>query len=248
MLKYNNMDSLYIYGKHAVHDAVRRRPEVVRAVYATPKVLADQRFRALATRAAHVAILDEARLPREIARDAVHQGTVALIDRSALLHTSQAFFAQYSLQPDTPLVCVAEVTDPQNFGAIIRAAAAFRAAGVFFPRHRQAPLTGAAVKASAGAAFAVPLVEVGNLNRTLRDFTARGITIYGLDAAGDAPLSTQPLAAPAAFVVGSEGKGLREKTRELCTALLSIPIHPRVESLNVATAAAITLHTFQLQR
>ena len=158
-----------------------------------------------------------------------------------------AFLAGREVSPALSLVILGEVQDPHNVGAIIRSAAAFGASGVLIPERRQAPITPVVLSASAGAAWDIPLVSVGNVNQAIRTLKERGFWTYGLAGDGANPLGKERFDAPAAFVLGNEGEGLREKTREHCDIVLSIPQSTRVESLNVSNAAAVALYAWSAQ-
>ena len=145
---------------------------------------------------------------------------------------------------NTALVLLDEIQDPHNVGAIIRSAAAFGISGVLIPEHNQAPITGAVVKVSAGMAFRIPLVAIGNINNTIRDLKKRGFWVYGLDGSSKKSISGESFDAPTIFILGNEAKGIRQKTRELCDALVSIPIDSKCESLNVAASAAVALYAW----
>jgi len=134
------------------------------------------------------------------------------------------------------------VTDPHNFGAILRSAAAAGADGVVFPERRSAQVNETVVRASAGTAARVPLVRVVNLGRALEELQEAGAWVFGL-AAG--PKSTDYLKEPfdraTVLVLGSEGEGLHQKIAERCDALLRIPMPGGIESLNVSAAASVML-------
>lgn len=191
---------------------------------------------------------DEMSMPRGVDRDAVHQGVLALVAPGKLLREYKPFVEGLTIGAHTSLVLLDELTDPQNVGAIIRSAAAFGVSGVLLPEHRQAQVTGTVVKVSAGMAFAVPLVSVGNVNTVLRDLKERGFWVYGLVGSGDTLLPEERFTKPAVFVIGNEGRGIREKTEELCDFRLSIPIDPTCESLNAAASAAVVLYAWRNQR
>ena len=148
---------------------------------------------------------------------------------------------------DTSLLILGELEDPHNVGAIIRSAAAFGVSGVLIPQHNQAPVTGAVVKVSAGMAFRVPIVSVGNINNTVRDLKDKGFWVYGLDGEAEQTVSGETYEKPSVFILGNEGRGIREKTREMCDILLSIPMNPQCESLNVAASTAVTLFAWSSQ-
>ena len=103
------------------------------------------------------------------------------------------------------------------------------------------------IKVSAGMAFRVPLVEIGNVNMVIRDLKKAGFWIYGLDENAAQSVSDELYNKPTVFVLGNESQGIRKKTRELCDTLLSIPINPRCESLNVAASSAVVLFEWSSQ-
>ncbi|MBK8724630.1 MAG: 23S rRNA (guanosine(2251)-2'-O)-methyltransferase RlmB [Holophagaceae bacterium] len=135
------------------------------------------------------------------------------------------------------------VTDPHNFGAILRTAAAAGVDGVVFPERRSAQVNDAALRASAGTAGRVPLVRVVNLGRALDELKEAGAWIYGLAAGpGSRSLFAEPFDRATVLVLGSEGEGLHEKIAERCDGLLAIPMPGGTESLNVSAAAAVALY------
>jgi 23S rRNA (guanosine2251-2'-O)-methyltransferase len=177
-----------------------------------------------------------------VGKDTAHQGVIFTMDPSALLISFEDFIASLDMKKNPAIAVLGEVQDPHNVGAIIRSAAAFGLAGVLIPEHNQAGVTGAVVKTSAGMAFRIPLVTIGNVNNTLKILKEKGFWIYGLAMQGKTTLGTDAFDAPAAFVVGNEGAGIREKTLAACDVTLSIPIHARTESLNAAVSAAVVFY------
>jgi 23S rRNA (guanosine2251-2'-O)-methyltransferase len=143
----------------------------------------------------------------------------------------------------TPLlVALDNVTDPRNLGAIIRSAVAFGAQGVILPVRRSAGVTAAAWRTSAGTAARLPIAQVTNLVRGLKECQRQGMSVIGLDADGDTSIDDLPYATePIVIVVGSEGRGLSRLVGETCDATVSIPMSGRAESLNASVAAAVTL-------
>jgi tRNA(Leu) C34 or U34 (ribose-2'-O)-methylase TrmL len=131
--------------------------------------------------------------------------------------------------------------DPQNFGTLLRSAEAVGVHGVVFPTRRQAPLTPAAIKASAGATEHLLLVPVDDLAAALAELHLRGLRIVGGEA--DAPLSIRgaDLRGPLAVVVGSEGHGLSPAVRRRCDLTVRIPLRGSVQSLNAAVAGSLLL-------
>ena len=233
------MLTAYIYGRHAVKEALERVPERVQGVFVS--IGAEEEFAPLA-KAKHVRLepLADHDFRKEL-DGVVHQGVVAKVAMDGLVEDYHQWVKTLEVSPDTSLVLLNEITDPHNVGAIIRSAAAFGCAGVLLPSHNQAPITGAVAKASAGTVFSIPIVAINNENQVIMDLKKRGFWIYGLAGDGANDLNTEKFDAPAVFVVGSEGEGLRAKTREHCDILLRIPMHPRVESLNASVSTAVVL-------
>ena len=150
---------------------------------------------------------------------------------------------------ESPVILVLDgVTDPHNFGACLRSAEAFGVNCVVVPKDHSAPLNQAARKTSSGASELIPVVRVTNLARCLRTLQQDGFWIIG--AAGESPVSIREALnqGPLALVMGSEGSGLRRLTREICDALVSIPIPGYIESLNVSVATGVLLYDLQNTR
>jgi 23S rRNA (guanosine2251-2'-O)-methyltransferase len=150
----------------------------------------------------------------------------------------------------TPLLVALDgVTDPRNLGAIIRSAVAFGAQGVIVPTRRSAGVTATAWRTSAGTAARIPVAQVTNLVRALRDCQKAGLQVVGLDADGDTTLDELPDAVdPLVIVVGSEGRGLSRLVGETCDVTVSIPMTGQAESLNASVAAAVTMAEVARQR
>jgi 23S rRNA (guanosine2251-2'-O)-methyltransferase len=146
------------------------------------------------------------------------------------------------VRPEGILLVLDQVTDPQNVGAVLRSAAAFGAAGVVLPERHTPPFTGALAKAASGALDIVPVILIGNLAQALSQLGEAGFLRVGLAEEGAEPLETASLTLPLALVLGAEGKGLRQLTRETCDRLCRISTKAPLASLNVSNAAAIALH------
>jgi 23S rRNA (guanosine2251-2'-O)-methyltransferase len=147
--------------------------------------------------------------------------------------------------PERSLVLVLDhIEDPQNLGAILRSADVFAADLVLAPRRRSAPLTDAAVKASAGAAAYAPLALVPNLAEALRKLKKAGYWLFAADSGG-ASLSEADISERAVFALGNEGAGLSRLIKEECDFALSIPMAGHVDSLNVSAAAAVLMYEYR---
>jgi len=183
----------------------------------------------------------------QLCGDAHHQGAVLLAAAHAYAELDDIFAAAEAR--DEPLFAVLcdEIEDPHNLGAILRTAEAAGAHGVVVPRRRSAPLSQAVAKASAGAVEYIPVARVANISAAIDTLKARGVWVYGAHMEGSL-YHTQRLDGPVALVIGSEGKGLGRLVRERCDALLSLPMHGHMTSLNASVAAGILLYEIAKQR
>lgn len=170
-----------------------------------------------------------------------HQGVLATTDRFG--YTPIRTILE---RPGTLLV-LDHVTDPQNLGTLLRTARAFDIAGVVIPSDRAASVTPAVVNASAGAVESLPVAQVVNVARSIRDIREQGRWVAALDTGDDSQsIFTSEIPLPVALVLGSEGRGVSRQVRAASDLVISIPISKSVESLNVATAGSIVL--FELAR
>jgi 23S rRNA (guanosine2251-2'-O)-methyltransferase len=223
-------------------EALTSTPQVIRKVFLASDLRDTEMHALLEKHAIPVAPLSTGRSKELVGKETAHQGVIAVMDPSALLVPFKDFLTSLDTKKNPAIAVLGEVQDPHNVGAIIRSAAAFGLSGVLIPEHNQAGVTGAVVKTSAGMAFRIPLVSIGNVNQALKELKEKGFWIYGLAMRGSAALGTDAFDAPVAFVVGNEGAGIREKTLESCDVTLSIPMHPRTESLNAAVSAAVVFY------
>jgi 23S rRNA (guanosine2251-2'-O)-methyltransferase len=172
-----------------------------------------------------------------------HQGVVAWC---APYPYAEAW--ELAAQPSPLLVCLDQVTDPRNLGAVIRSAAGAGATGVILPAHGAARVTAAVCRASAGAVEHLPVAVVGNLARWLADVKGPALWAYAAAADGELGLWEADLTGGVALVLGAEGKGLRPLVRKTCDAAIAIPVAPGVESLNVSVAASLLVYEAARQR
>ncbi len=237
----NKPEKIYIYGKHALMEALRNAPHAVKKVFLASQ--SDAELMKLVNKAGIVpSTLGKGEGAGDVDADKTHQGVIGLVSLEKLVRPYESFIKNLEVTKDTALVLMGELQDPHNVGAVIRSAAALGIAGVLIPEHNQAPVTGTVVKVSAGMAFRIPIVSIGNVNTVVRDLKEKGFWIYGLDGEATQSLNDEKFEAPMVFILGNEAKGIREKTRELCDVMMSIPMHPRCESMNVASSTAIALY------
>lgn len=238
---------IFIYGKHAVEEALRHAPHALTRIY-TDSRGADRELQKLISAArVPTAPLSQGLARSDMRSGAPHQGLVGQVSSSALVEPYARFAERLAPGPDTALVLLAGVQDPHNVGALVRSAAGLGAQAVLLTAHAQAGVTAAVIKASAGMAFKIPLVEVSNLQQCLSDLKKRGFALWGLAGEGATPLPEAHFDRPAVFIVGNEAEGLPAHVRDVCDGLLSIPMHPRCESLNVAAAGAAALYAWSVQ-
>jgi 23S rRNA (guanosine2251-2'-O)-methyltransferase len=182
-----------------------------------------------------VEIVEPRAIDKLLGSDAVHQGV--MIEAKPLKPKS------LSALSDTPLILVLDqVTDPHNVGAILRSAVAF-GAGALVTTSRHSPAeSGVLAKAASGALEHIDMIEVKNLAAALDELHAAGFSTVGLDSEGPAVLEETLSGGRLALVLGAEGKGLRQKTRETVTALARLDMPGAIRSLNVSNAAAVSLY------
>jgi 23S rRNA (guanosine2251-2'-O)-methyltransferase len=166
---------------------------------------------------------------------AVHQGLYAEADP---LESPEL----EDVATDGIVVVLDQITDPHNFGAILRSAAAFAVTAVVTTERHSPQASGVLAKAASGALEYVPIVTVVNLARALDELRELNTFLVGLDSGGDADLAAMPLSAPLALVIGAEGKGLRHLTRVHCDAIARLALPGRITSLNVSNATALALY------
>lgn len=188
------------------------------------------------------AILDQC------AGDDRHQGVCAEVVGRGVLDEKALQALIEGLERPPLLLALDQVQDPHNLGACLRSAAAAGCDAVIVPRDRSARLTPAVERAAAGAAALIPLAAVTNLARTLEWLQQHGCWIVGAAGDADESLHDTDLTGPLVLVAGGEGSGLRARTRKLCDRLVSIPLAPGVESLNVSVATGVCLFEAVRQR
>ena len=183
----------------------------------------------------------------ERALSEAHQGVIAFAEPIKPLGIEELLKPRGSEVPF--LIVLDGVTDPGNLGAVLRTAEVAGASGIVLPRHRAVRLTPSAVKAAAGAVEYLRIALVGGLPAALAQMKESGIWTVGLDGDGTDSVQNLELATkPLALVLGAEGQGLSHLVRERCDQIVSIPQKGRVQSLNVAAAAAIAMYEVRRRR
>ncbi len=222
---------MIVYGRNPVREAMRGRRTVSR-VWATERAAGSEEWLAAAgpRRASDRDI-------EELCGSPDHQGVCAdagdypYADPSALLAADDAL-----------VICLDELQDPRNLGAICRVAECAGVSGVVIGERRSAQVTPVVCKTSAGAVEHLPVARVGNLADYLGAAKQEGAWVYGASATDAVPYDTPDYRGKVAVVLGSEGKGLRPRVRAACDQLIALPVRGRVESLNVSAAASAVVY------
>lgn len=237
--------SRLIYGIHPVEEAFGRRQGTLQGLFISKNA---PRLGPLIAQAESLKIPIQRCMPQEL--DALcgsssHQGIVAMLGEYPYVDLEDLL-----AHPEPPpfLVVLDSVTDPQNFGAIIRSALVFGATGMVIPKDRAAPITPTVVRVSAGASEHLPCARVTNLARALEQMQKAGLWVAGTVEKGGQLPEQVDLKGPLALVLGNEQKGIRPLVQKNCDIQLTIPSRSALASLNVAAAAAVLLYEVFRQR
>jgi 23S rRNA (guanosine2251-2'-O)-methyltransferase len=238
-----------LFGLHAVRAALLRHPERVGTVR-----IAEGRDDARMREIEQLARKHGRRIERvataklkQLAGDGAHQGVVA--DVEPMRPWTEDDLLEATGKATAPLLLALDgVQDPHNLGACLRTADACGALAVIVPRDRAAQLNATARKVAAGAAETTPVVAVTNLVRTLKHLKEANVWSVGADASAEEAASRADLKGGVVLVLGAEGAGLRQLTRQNCDFLVSLPRLGAVESLNVSVAAGMLLYEAVRQR
>lgn len=229
-------EAIVVHGAALGRVMVEARPREAQQLEAIARFAKD--------RGARVERVERAQLDR-LAQGERHQGVIA--EAPALrIHALDEILALPS--PRTLVVALDELTDPHNFGAIVRTSVALGGTGVVWPEDRSAPLSSAMTRASAGAVEHARLCRVTSLPRALGAAAEAGLSVVALDASATDLLDSIDLRGPVCLVVGAEGKGLRNATKRACTQLARLPMRGPIASLNASVAAAMALYEVVRQR
>ena len=170
-----------------------------------------------------------------------HQG-VAVMFASQENATVEDMFALAETRGEKPFLIICdEIEDPHNLGAIIRTAEATGVHGVIIPERRSASLNATVAKAACGALEYVPVARVTNIANTIDALKQCGVWVFGADMDGDDYTRTD-FDTPCALVIGNEGKGIGALTAKKCDAVISLPMHGKINSLNASVAAGILMY------
>ncbi|GGE09523.1 23S rRNA (guanosine2251-2'-O)-methyltransferase [Gemmobacter megaterium] len=234
-------ETVWLFGLHAVRDALQN-PAREKLRLLVTKNAADKLAEAIGISGMDPEMQDARKFQAPIDPESVHQGA-ALEVRPLDWGTLEDVAVSGAGRP--LVVLLDRVTDPHNVGAILRSAEVFGARAVIAPRHHSAPETGALAKTASGALERQPYLRVTNLSEAMVALREMGYLLLGLHGEAEQSLADGVAMAdgrPIGLVLGAEGPGLREKTRETCDALVRIPYGGGFGSLNVSNAAAVSLY------
>ena len=236
--------SEFLYGINPVHEALTsggRKAVELLVVSGERNDRQEQLVKLARQRQLQVRYLDRRELDRLIGH-AHHQGVLLKLEPFQYTDFDELIERWQATNQTGFFLLLDGITDPQNFGAVLRSAEVAGCTGVIVAKDRSCPVTPVVEKTAAGALAHIPLCRVTNLSRAMESLKARGVWCYGLAGEeGAVDLFASELTGNLALVVGSEGKGLRTNIRNHCDQLLAIPMKGRVGSLNASVAAGIAL-------
>ena len=223
-----------VYGRRPVREALRGPREVLE-LWASERAVRSEEW---------LRDVERPRVQTKLERDLFeaagtrdHQGVVAWCEPFRYADAFELAAGEAPL-----LACLDQVSDPRNLGAVIRSAEGAGAAGVVVPARGSATVTAAVCRASAGAVEHLPVAVVPNLARYLGEIKSGSLWIAGAVGGSGTPMWKADLSGGIAFVLGAEGKGLRQLTRERCEVVARLEMPGAIKSLNVSNAAALALY------
>jgi 23S rRNA (guanosine2251-2'-O)-methyltransferase len=223
-----------LYGWHTVAAALANPQRRIRKLWLSENAarrLSDEKIDTRVT----PEIVRPSLIDQRLGPDAVHQGLLAEADPLPSPDID-------TLPQDGIVLVLDQITDPHNVGAILRSAAAFAVKAIVTTARHSPEATGVLAKSASGALELVPLVTVQNLARALTEMNDQGFLTVGLDSQGTENLGSVALRQPLALVLGAEGKGLRQLTRETCGVVARLDMPGEIKSLNVSNAAVLALY------
>jgi 23S rRNA (guanosine2251-2'-O)-methyltransferase len=185
---------------------------------------------------------------RELVSDTTTQGVVAIVGTKRYVEVTD-ILAIAEGRSEAPFVLLLdEIEDPHNLGALIRTAECAGVHGIVIPKHHAASVNQTVSKTSAGASEHLPVAKVTNIANTLDELKEKGIWIVGTDSSAEKLYTEIDYSIPIAFVIGNEGKGIRQLVKEKCDFMVKIPLFGKVESLNASVAGAIIMYEIVKKR
>ena len=228
-------NQVFLYGLHTVRAALANPARRNIRLSVTQNALARLEIGPPEALGIPVDMVSPADIEKILGPEAIHQGV--------MLETRPLPVRHLEALRDSPLILVLDqVTDPHNVGALMRSAVAFDAGAVITTMRHSPTESGVLAKSASGALEMIPYIQITNLSDALSQLHDLGFHSVGLDSEGPDVLEKSFSGQKIALVLGSEGKGLRQKTRETVKALARLDMPGQIKSLNVSNAAAIALY------
>lgn len=231
---------IFLFGRHPIELALQNKRRTILELYYTKDT------GLTLPSSIKAKCVDKAFLDSLVGHDTIHQGLVARV--APLSQPTLDDILKKIKNKDTALIVILDqITDPHNVGAILRSSVAFDADAVLMPEAGAPAEAGTLAKSASGALELIPLIRVSNLSRAMEKLKKEDFWCIGLDGYAKDSITTAKLPKRCAFVMGSEGDGMRRLTQENCDYSVKLPMNPVIESLNVSNAAALTLYEFRRQ-
>ena len=232
----------FVYGIHPIEILLSTSPGQVESLYVIPKRATSRKVRALMEKAREHRIPVNPVSPEELPSNVPgHQGVWARTRPFRYLSLKE-WLARERDRSLSTLIALDGITDPHNVGAIIRTANCLGCQGILLPKNRNAPITPAVWKTSAGAAASLPILRETNLVQCVKRLKQEGFWVFGSRTERAIPLWKAPWSEKCVIILGSEEKGIRPLLSAQCDFHLVIPITGPVTSLNVSVAAGMILY------
>lgn len=228
-------EQVLLYGLHTVRAALDNPARQIIGLSVTQNAAARLELGELSALPFPVETVTPQDLDKILGPDAIHQGV--------MLETRPLPTRRLDALRDCPLILVLDqVTDPHNVGAVMRSAVAFDAGALITTMRHSPTESGVLAKSASGALEMIPYIQITNLGDAIEELHRLGFQTIGLDSEGPQPLEGTFSGEKIALVLGSEGKGLRQKTRSIVNDLARLDMPGAIKSLNVSNAAAIAMY------
>lgn len=244
----------YIYGRHPIVETLRNRPESLKRIYVkeTGKQAGFEEIRVIAKRSGVPLSSASEKQIKDWVGDVSHQGVIAL-SKPFEYDSLNDYLKTVGEDRLHTVLILDHIMDVSNIGAMIRSATGMNIDAIIVAELNQAPVTSAVFKTSAGTVGKIPLIQVGNINQCVEllkkaHFWTIGLSSHDQTGKESLPLWDYQFDTHVVIVVGNEGEGVRQKTLEHCDALVQIPMHHEVESLNASVTVGVVCYEVMRQR
>ncbi|BBE32101.1 23S rRNA (guanosine(2251)-2'-O)-methyltransferase RlmB [Tepiditoga spiralis] len=237
---------MYAYGRNVLKEILNAKYSI-KKVYFTNSKNIDSELKKLIKKVSELGIshifLDNEKL-EELVETTKHQGVIIDIGREFNYADLNVL---NSVDHEPLIVILDQISDPHNFGAVIRSAVASGVDAIIIPKNNSVEVTSTVIKVSAGQIFKLPIIKVTNLSRTIDELKKKNIWVYSADMKGT-PYYELDMTYGTCIVMGNEGKGVRENVKKHSDGIVSIPMNNNVDSLNVSVSCGIILFEAKKQR